>query len=79
MGVGHSYLIDGAGTIVWRERYTRGFSPMGQMLEQVERLVAGKALVSNGLKAVEADDGAEEEEEVAANTEKIKIPGEEDY
>ena len=79
VGVGHSYLIDGAGTIVWRERYTRGFSPMGQMLEQVERLVAGKALVSNGLKAVEADDGAEEEEEVAANTEKIKIPGEEDY
>ena len=79
VGVGHSYLIDGAGTIVWRERYTRGFSPMGQMLEQVERLVAGKALVANGLKAVEADDGAEEEEEVSNNTEKIKIPGEEDY
>ena len=79
VGVGHSYLIDGAGTIVWRERYTRGFSPMGQMLEQIERLKAGRPLVANGLKAVEADDGEEEEEEVANTTEKIKIPGEEDY
>jgi hypothetical protein len=79
VGVGHSYLIDGAGTIVWRERYTRGFSPMGQMLEQVERLVAGKALVTNGLKVAEADNGEEEEEEVSKNTEKISIPGEEDY
>jgi hypothetical protein len=79
VGVGHSYLIDGAGTIVWRERYTRGFSPMGQMLEQIERLKAGKPLITNGLKAVEADDGEEEEEEVAKNSEKISIPGEEDY
>jgi hypothetical protein len=79
VGVGHSYLIDGAGTIVWRERYTRGFSPMGQMLEQIERLKAGRPLLANGLKVVEADDGEEEEEEVANTTEKIKIPGEEDY
>ena len=52
---------------------------MGQMLEQVERLVAGKALVTNGLKVAEADNGEEEEEEVSKNTEKISIPGEEDY
>jgi hypothetical protein len=48
VGVGLVILIDADNVIRWYEYYVRGFNPMGQFIEQLELLLAGKPLISNG-------------------------------
>ena len=54
-------MVDGAGTIVWREQFGQGHAPhQGQLGEQIRRTIAGEELLKNGTKPAEEE---EEEEE----------------
>ena len=57
-------MVDGAGTIVWREQFGQGHAPhQGQLGEQIRRTLAGEPLLTNGpTPAVDEADGDEEEE-----------------
>ena len=66
------FVVDGAGTVVWREQFGQGYFPpkKGQLCEQVRRLVAGEPLLkTNGATPV-----VEEEED-----EEMEMGGADDY
>ena len=55
------FLVDGEGTIVWREQFGHGHAPhQGQLGEQIRRTIAGEELLKNGTKPVE-EEGDEED------------------
>ena len=55
-------MVDGAGTIVWREQFGQGHAPhQGQLGEQIRRTLAGESLLKNGPKPAEEAEGEEEE------------------
>ena len=62
LGASACFVVDGAGTIVWREQFGQGHAPhQGQLGEQIRRTVAGEELLKNGPKPTEE---VEEEEEL---------------
>jgi len=62
LGASACFVVDSAGTIVWREQFGQGHAPhQGQLGEQIRRTVAGEELLKNGPKPAEE---VEEEEEL---------------
>eukprot|EP00162_Nutomonas_longa_P004610 comp15343_c0_seq1/m.23213 comp15343_c0_seq1/g.23213 ORF comp15343_c0_seq1/g.23213 comp15343_c0_seq1/m.23213 type:complete len:193 (+) comp15343_c0_seq1:33-611(+) len=63
IGIPHLFLIDSHGNIVWHEQFSqRKDLKHGQFAEQLENLIAGKALVSNGKAPKDEDDDDDGEE-----------------
>lgn len=48
VGVGMTVLVDAQGVIRWYEQFVRGINPMGQLQQQIQNLIDGKPLVTNG-------------------------------
>merc|ERR1712226_779280 len=46
IGASATFIIDGTGTIVWREQFAQGYFPpkKGQLAEQLRRIIAGEEL-----------------------------------
>lgn len=63
LGASAVFLVDGAGTIVWREQFSQGHTvDKGQLAEQIRRLLAGQELLENGDKPVYTCEDDDDEE-----------------
>lgn len=61
VGASACFLVDGSGTIVWREQFSQGhLLEKGQITEQTRRLLAGEPLLSNGPRPKDDDDSDDE-------------------
>ena len=76
--VGMAYIVDPSGTILWREQYSRGGSPLNQFERQLDLLTSGESVeLVNGNEPDEDEESSDDEEGTIQNI-KISAAGE-DY